>query len=149
MKKLWPFEDNCTKLKMNFAIAKVKCENFAPTKSKCKIFAPAKSKCEIFVPAKSKCKIFATPFPLAKFSRLHFHLQNFRNTINHLQNFHNFIFDLQNLHVIFRYFALTSLDFYFKKFCVIIYSLIAISWRSFKIFRISTWGVKNISLYIS
>ena len=60
MKKLWPFEDNCTKLKMS--------ENFASAKSKCENFAPTKSKCEIFALAKVKCKNFAAPNPNVKFS---------------------------------------------------------------------------------
>ena len=82
---------------------------------------------------------FASLFSLAKFSHLLFLLRNFFSSISHLRN----------LHVIFRYFAPTLLYFYLQIFCVIIYSLLVISWRSFKIFRISNWGVQNISLYIS
>ena len=129
--------------------------------------------CEIFA---ATCKIFVATFSLAKFSHLLFHLRNFRISFftceifaslftceifaSPLQHYENFatpfpivkfrssISQLQNLHVIFRYFALTPLDFYLTIFCVIIYSLLVISWRSFKIFRISIWRVENISLYI-
>ena len=137
--------------------------NFATT---CKIFARQK---KISQPFFTNCEIFASPFsfvkishhlsPLAKFSQPPFSLAKISHLlysiakISHLlfllQNFCSSISDLQNLHVIFRYFAPTPLDFYLKIFCVIIYSLLVISWRSFKIFRISIWGAENISLYIS
>ena len=81
------------------------------------------------------CKIFARQkeisqplFTLAKSSQAR---RKFLNFFSALQNFHNSISDLRNLHVIFKYFAPTSLDFYLKIFCVIIYSLLVISWRSF------------------
>ena len=138
-------------------------KNFATT---CESFARQK---KISQPPFTNCKIFSSPFslakishhlsPLVKFSQPSLSLAKISHLlysiakISHflflLQNFSNSISDLRNLHVIFRYFAPTPLDFYLKIFYAIIYSLLVISWRHFKIFRISNWGVENISLYIS
>ena len=96
-------------------------KNFATT---CEIFAKQK---EISQPLFITCEIFATPFSLAKISQLPFSIEKISQLLFLLRNFCNFISDLRNLHLIFRYFALTPLDFYLKIFCVIIYSLLVIS----------------------
>ena len=106
---------------------------------------------------------FALPFLDAKILHHLSQMQKFCITLFHLWNFHSHLFSLakilhdlfllRNFHstishlrnVIFRYFAPTPLDFYLKIFCVITY----FPCNQLKIFRISNWGVANISLYIS
>ena len=80
-----------------------------------------------------------------KFHITLFHLRNFRSHLSQMRKFLHHLFLMQNFHntihylrnVIFRYFTPTLLDFYLKIFGVIIYSLLIISWKVFKIFRIS------------
>ena len=61
MKKLWPFEDNCTKLSEKFAAAKSAYENFArcftTAKPPASTRVPLHNSNSIFAPCESPCKI--------------------------------------------------------------------------------------------
>ena len=46
-KKLWPLEDNCTKLCENFAVAKPPASTRVPLRNSNSIFAPCESPCEM------------------------------------------------------------------------------------------------------
>ena len=92
------------------------CENFRIDIPWCKNFRTDISQCKNFHITLFQCKNFHTDFLRCKI---------FRTTF------------LQCKNVIVRYFTPTLLDFYLKIFCVTINSLLVISWRSFKIFRIS------------
>ena len=99
MKKLWPFEDNCTKLSEKFAAAKSAYENFArcfvaakPPASTC---VPLHNSNSIFAPCESPCEM---------------------DTSN-----------LRNPPVYSQIFATNSVRFFLKIFCVNFYFLLVIN----------------------
>ena len=69
MRKIWPSEDNCIKLRDNFARWKSRCEFLSPL---CENFAHLKSKCEIGTPACENWIFLPTLFLLI-FLCLNFH----------------------------------------------------------------------------
>ena len=69
MRKIWPSEDNCIKLRDNFARWKSRCEFLSPL---CENFAHLKSKCEIGTPACENWIFLLTLFLLI-FLCLNFH----------------------------------------------------------------------------
>ena len=66
MKKLWPIEGNCAKLKKNFALTFPDAKIFALTFPDAKIFALTFPNAKIFALNFSNAKFFAPPFSNAK-----------------------------------------------------------------------------------
>ena len=77
MKKIQPFEGNCTKLKMNFTSPFFDAKIFAPAIPNAKFFAPAIPNAKIFVPAIPNAKISHQQFQMRKFSHQQFQMRIF------------------------------------------------------------------------
>ena len=118
-KKLWPFEDNHTKLSENFAAAKSACENFAVVKPPagtrvplCKFkfhFSSCESSCEIISKSRNHLQVVKSQIQLAKW------------TILTCKIFTSCIWTCKIHLCNLKYLWPTQLDFLLKIFCVNFY----------------------------